>query len=305
MTTVYYNRAKDNPDQIHDLLFLHDKGGASVFDDLSNVNVRICSPNRIEGFVKDITRRFSYKEIRITTAHEVIKWIDTRSDSLIVYEFHTPFRSQMEREIPKLDIHKVDIFAAPSQNSARMLSEVLPQECLPKISVRQNLLDKEYLEFKDDVDPFIWNNSIPILWIGRFDDQKNVNDFLRILSLLPDVYHGISVVSFNDDVTSFSDFMGDVYAYRLEKRLSVLLNLSKRQIRSLYHSVREAGGVFLSTSVDESFGYTVAEAAALRLPTITFDVGALSEHDSPQIKFIPVGDNVGAKQEIVSLCARK
>ncbi len=46
----------------------------------------------------------------------------------------------MEREIPKLDIHKVDIFAAPSQNSARMLSEVLRRN-----AYRKFLFDKIYL----------------------------------------------------------------------------------------------------------------------------------------------------------------
>jgi glycosyltransferase involved in cell wall biosynthesis len=178
----------------------------------------------------------------------------------------------------------------------------LASEHLSKIVVWPNLLDTKYLIESNKRDQFKWGAQTPVLWIGRFDNQKNVNDYLRCLSLLPSDYHGVAVVSLNDEGGSFADFMGDVYAYRLQDRISILLNLSKRQMRALYHSVRDAGGVYLSTAVDESYGYTIAEAIAVHLPIVSFEVGALSEHRSAALlDFVPVGDNVAASEAILNL----
>lgn len=301
MATVYYNRAKAHPEETHDLVFLHDKGGISIFDDLPNVNLRISGPGRIKGYIEHITRTFRYEEVRVTTTSDAIDAVSPVHNPKTVYEFHTPFREQMVRELARLDPAKIDTFAVPSRNSMRILSEVIPDGHLSKVEVRPNLLDVEYLHKEDGRETFNWNGDTPVLWIGRFDNQKNANDFLRVLAALPLNYRGVAVISLNDDGASFADFMGDVYAYNLQGRISVLLNLSKRQMKNVYKSVRDAGGVFLSTAVDESYGYTVAEAAALEVPTVAFEVGALPEHKSPLIRFIPVGDNVEASEAIINL----
>src|SRR5690606_1305746 len=149
----------------------------------------------------------------------------------VIYEFHTPFRGQMEKEISKLSLDKIHSFAVPSKNSVRILSEILPSDRITDIEHRPNLVDVDYLKVKPEDVTYDLKGRTPVLWIGRFDNQKNVNDFLRTLALLPQDYHGVAVVSLNDDGNIFADFMGDVYAYRVQDRISVLLNLSKRQMR--------------------------------------------------------------------------
>lgn len=299
MATVFFNRAKNNPNENHDLIFVNDGGAVEILESLANVVVRVCPKNRIEGYIKHLTSIKKYKEVRITSLGFLVSFISKKNNPKIIYEFHTPFRHQMEKEVSAYSFDGVDEIWVPSKNSAGILKDILNSSLQRKLVVVPNPIDLDAFQRPDSPALFSFHGYKPVVWIGRFDNQKNFPDFVRIIKMLPENYHGIAVVSLNSDGADFAMALGEVSAYGISDRVSLVRNLSKEQMRDLYFSIKDNDGFHLSTSIDESFGYTVLESISIGVRTVAFGVGALLEHKSPYLKLIPVGDNLAAVEEIL------
>ncbi|WP_266063788.1 glycosyltransferase [Brucella intermedia] len=290
MGTVYLNRAINNPSEHHTLIFVNDKGGYHLFTGHPNIDVRIIRKDRLKPYIAYLTVNFPFDEIRITSLPEAVEPISKQFNPKIVYEFHTSVPEIVSSELAKFDIANINSIYVPSEFSRQMLLEQLPPEVNNLVEVRANQLNTNNVDFQPR-DRFIFRDQIPILWIGRFDAGKNTRDFMRILSQLPELYIGIVVVSLESDPSRLDDFLSDAFAYGVEDRVKVYLNLSHEQVFSLYSSVSRHNGYYCSTSLNESFGFTVVEAATQKLRVVGYDVGALSEHQSNLITLFPVGDN--------------
>ena len=197
----------------------------------------------------------------------------------------------------------IDIIWVPSvylqQVILANLSEDIPVIVNKNIANYQlfNTIIDDQLKFKFPKD------EIPIFWIGRFDKGKNYKDFLRVLYLLPNEFVGYLILSLEDDPTRFSEALGELQVYGLRDRVKFLLNLSQEELANLYKSSYENKGMFCSTSLAESFGYGVLEAAMAGLPVVSYRVGGLEEHlhYGYDIKFINVGDLENMAEAITNM----
>ncbi|WP_081993484.1 glycosyltransferase family 4 protein [Kocuria sp. ZOR0020] len=91
----------------------------------------------------------------------------------------------------------------------------------------------------------------------------------------------------------------------MDSRVQLLLNVPQTEMASIYRDARRSGGVLVSTSLLESFGYTVVEALSCHLPVVAFDLPALREHDSHGVdyKLVAPGDVLELKDAILALHA--
>ncbi len=131
-----------------------------------------------------------------------------------------------------------------------------------------------------DCDQFGYTNypakSFPILgWVGRIQTNKNWREFLqigqRLLAIHPELYLWI----FQDDTLfdpeqkeSFNQFVAET---GISSRLISYSNIPHEQMADYMSIIGDSGGLLLSTSILEGFGYAVAEAMLCRCPVLTTD----------------------------------
>ncbi|MCC3293009.1 glycosyltransferase family 4 protein [Arthrobacter sp. zg-Y411] len=302
MTTVYRNRALDDPGNHYTFMFANDKSGSVAYQSLPNVTLRVSRPDRYEALVEYSTRVSRYDTIRVTSLPRILPKLSASSAD-IVYEFHSSDERIIEREISELDLSLISKINTPSEFLAGVVRSKLPVEGRGLVEVLPNLVDEVTFAANGPVPAFnLEDNVVPLVWIGRLDKGKNASDFLRVLSLLPQHYTAIVILSFEDHPGRMAEFLGLAASLRVEDKIRIVLNMSQSQIAEIYRYARSRGGLFCSTSLGESFGYGVAEALSSGLSTVSYDVGALSElgPQGGKSRLIPVGDLHGFVDGILS-----
>ena len=244
------------------------------------------------------------REIRFTSMPNEPASIRKVFDGRIVYEFHTSTKEVIERELETLELDSVDEIWTPSDWLRNVVVRRLDRPESAKCRTVPNLIDQNV--FHTDVPAtkiHLDEGQIPILWIGRFDKGKNGNDFFRALSLLDENIVPIMVVSYESEAGRTSKALHEARAYGLAERLQLFLNLSQHQLAGLYTWVRDRGGAFVSTSLAESFGYSIGEALACGLPTAAYRVGGVPEVPTAgtPMRLVPVGDVYGMASAVRKL----
>lgn len=303
MTSVYINRCIDQPNDTFSFIFLGDKGGKEAFTVLSNTYTRIVRKDRLNNYLDFSVTKVKYDEVRITSIPNLPKIIKEKCDSKVIYEFHTSSLDIINRELEELPLESVDEIWVPSDYLKSIVESSLTSKMLVKVV--RNLANKNVFNISSTVKikydfPV---NEIPIFWIGRFDKGKNYKDFFRVLSLLDKKYNGYIILSMENDAERYSEALGELAIYNLADRVKFFLNLTQQEIADLYKNSSSVNGMFCSTSLAESFGYGVLEAAMAGIPVVTYDVGGLSEHleYGYDIKMVNVGDTVALSNEIVRI----
>ncbi|WP_161495163.1 glycosyltransferase family 4 protein [Advenella sp. S44] len=291
MTTVYRNRAIAEPSVDFDFIFLRNFGGITSFNVLNNVNVTVIDHDNISEYLATEIRKVEYDEIRITTLHELVKKI---SSSKLIYEIHTSDFATIGKEFCQLDLSHLDEIWVPSQYSLNLVLPFVPGQWAEKLKIVPNIVDTSIfcpegtsLEF-----PQFGSVVRPLIWVGRFDRTKNFRDFLTVVAELPTEYVGVMVASLENDVNRLAHVLYQIQSMRLERRIRIFFNVSQADMAGLYRFAVNRKGFFCSTSLSESFGYGVLEAALTGLPVIAYDVGALPEHSKHNfsIQFVSPGD---------------
>lgn len=292
MATVFRGRAVSKPDILHDLVFMHDRGGQGRFRDLPNVQLRIVRKGRLEGMVRFAARQHEYSDVSVTSLPTVANEL-ARDGQRVHYEFHSSTLQVIRDELGILDLAKVATLRVPSRYMSQIVAQELPMEMASMVEVVPNVVDRSVFSVCGPTSDSICRKfGRPIVWIGRFDKGKNPNDLIRALSLMPDDFWAVVIVSMESDPGRMADFLATLSQYGLQDRARVFLNLEQGKIAQIYRAAAQSGGVFCSTSLAESFGYGVAEALACGLPVAAYDVGALGELGAVdrQLLLIPPGD---------------
>lgn len=304
MSTVYRSRALANPHEHHDFLFMNDRGGHEAFDTIPNGSYRIYPKGRFDPAVKYITSMFEFDEIRITSQPELASQLSRKLTNKVVYEFHTSTLAIIDKELAALDVESLRAIQTPSRWLTQAVTRRVEHRWASKCTTVPNLVDGNMFHKKvESAQMTIGDGAIPLLWIGRFDKGKNFNDFLRVVSSLPSNYVPLAVVSYESQPDRISRALLEARVYGLGERLRTFLNLSQDHLASLYAWTRDQGGVLVSTSLAESFGYSVAEALACGLPAVSYRVGGVPEVPTcgtPE-RLVAVGDTDAMTRAILEV----
>lgn len=301
MATVYKNRVLFDTPAKNTFVFRNDAGGRNSFEQLSGVDVKIVRGDRLANYVAYAAKICRFDEIRITSLPKLVKSASESGAKKIIYEFHTSTEKVIESEISECDLSLVSEFWVPSAYLKEVVVQLLPSECHGKVKVRPNIVNTDIFSKKDSVEDNRVLDGIPLLWVGRFDKGKNPKDFLRILKILPSKYHAVFVVSLEGDSERTDDFIAEAFAHGVAGRLKLFMNLSSEEMGRLCQSIRSRHGAYCSTSLGESFGYSVAECLSAGLKVVAYDVGAIGEFSDPNLHLVDVGDMFGFANKIKEL----
>jgi len=273
---VYKSRATSEKNVAFDFIFFNNFGGMSALAALPNVRVKIVDKADILTMLPGELSRSKYDEVRITTLAELVKITAHRTRKLI-YEFHSSDIGVILNELDNLDLSILDEVWVPSKFSYDLISPFIN---LTTLKIVPNLVDTSIFTplGKSFLLCDIPSESRPIVWVGRFDKSKNFKDFIELVSKLPCIFFGIMVVSLEDSVTRLAEVMYQVRQKKVEQRLKIFFNLTQHDMATLYRATVNSRGYFCSTSLAESFGYGVLEAALTGLPVIAYRLDALEEH---------------------------
>lgn len=302
MTSVYRARAVNNPDTQFDQIFCVDRGGVEAFQELPNMDMRLIHRDRLANYIQFVSQEIKYSDLRITSMPELPAKLTNADVGRVIYEFHSPDASIISRELETLDPNAIDEVWTPSDWCSELVDSLRPQRMHFPIRTVPNLVDTRF--FKEAGKSALLPRSsefIPVSWIGRLENtQKNYLDFLRTLRGLPDQYYGLMIYSFENNPDRIQKFLGDAAAFGVLDRIEIYSDVPQPAVSDIHRAVRDAGGVFYSTSLLESFGYAVLEAALCSCPVVSFDVGPLRQHPVDGVTFVDIGDIHGAVAAITS-----
>lgn len=141
---------------------------------------------------------------------------------------------------------------------------------LPKF-VFPNPLDTQHFHYK--VQP---KYPVPIIaWVGRLEPNKNWELFLEIAAALHRQRPQTETWMFLDYQLPTEETKNAFWQYvgrlGLQSSLKLYPNTPNREMPYYLSRVGDSGGLLISTSSLEGFGYAVAEALACRCPVLTSD----------------------------------
>lgn len=163
------------------------------------------------------------------------------------------------------------VLAQPSSHMLELVNAIFPD--FPRFFL-QNIVDKQLFHYR----PAPWLNpeNAPILaWVGRIEPNKNWPLFLELGAALAARYPLLQLWMFEDpnisEPAQRAAFEAAVHALGLQDRLRLFPNIPHDHMAYYYSAIGDSGGLLVSTSHIEGFGYAVAEAAACRCPVLSTD----------------------------------
>lgn len=143
----------------------------------------------------------------------------------------------------------------------------------------QNIVDTEGTMHYQSA-PWLNPSGQPVLaWIGRIERNKNWRLFLEIGQVLSGRYPHLQLWLFEDaniyEVDERNEFYKMVQRNELGNRLTVHSNIPHSHMPHYLSAVGDSGGMLISTSIVESFGYAAAEALSCRCPVLSTDSGGV------------------------------
>lgn len=138
----------------------------------------------------------------------------------------------------------------------------------------QNIVDTELFRYQPS--PWLNPSDQPVLgWIGRIEHNKNWRLFLQIGHALLHRYPNLQLWMFEDanlyEADERTQFDSMVQQLGIGNRLIVRSNVPHTQMPLYLSAIGDSGGILISTSVVESFGYAAAEALSCRCPVLSTD----------------------------------
>jgi len=168
-------------------------------------------------------------------------------------------------------MHAQGAISPPTSHLMQLFQAYLPET--PKFYV-QNMVDTDRFTYQDAQ----WLNpsGAPVLgWIGRLETNKNWRLFIEIAAELKNNHPLLQIWMFEDanifEPGEREAFSKLVHELRLMPGLVLRSNVPHDHMSHYLSAIGDSGGMLISTSYVEGFGYAVAEAMSCRCPVLSTD----------------------------------
>lgn len=275
VTTQLVNRLKalKASHEVH-FLFLYEYGGLTALKD---------HPYKYIGNTKEdleaLIEEHHYDVLSIIDTPEVYDWLGKMSyKGKCVHEVHTTTSNikqltQLRESLP------MDMILTPSYYMKKLIEEEYGFKDQVPVEVVYNCLDRDnfqYVPYNKPTDKAI------ILWVGKLDDHKRWRDFVEICSRLDKLYQMknleyvmVGGVTAKEEI--IDELVLKLIQFDLLDKVKWYSSVDYQDMARMYSKVYKTQGVYVSTSINESFGMTVVEASVLKVPVVVPRVGALEE----------------------------
>lgn len=277
VTTQLSNRLEGFKDNIDcHFAFLEDYGGKVAFKDYPYVYIL-----KNEAELNNLIRKYRYDIISVIDTNEVYKWIKNADyNGFVINEVHTT--TENLKNINELKKEKpMDIIITPSEYMKNTIENKYSFKDIVPVEILPNCL--ELNKFSYEPSKFIKiENKIPILWVGKLDNHKRFLDFLKVCYKLETNYNMydfqyVIVGGITAKETKIDEFIDIIIDYGILSKVTWYSSISYEDMYKIYSLIKQHKGVYVSTTINESFGMSILEAMAIGLPVVVPNVGALTE----------------------------
>lgn len=259
-----------------DLLCLYNLGGGKLYDKKNGFNIYIMNNlNIIKRFIEDNNYKYIIS-LDTPQVHNIIENLNI--NSTVILEIHTGYYENREYVRKKFIPKNTKLIIVPSQSFKKIIKKELDNINIPIFAIL-NPVNK--LFFNNINVKFENISTIPLLWISSLDSLKNWHEALKIFNKLmiknKRNFEFIFVGGYNSEIDEINRFKTKLYEYNLIGKSIWYPFINYNRIHLLYKLTSLRGGIFLSTSISESFGNTVAEAMASKCPIVASNIDAYNE----------------------------
>lgn len=273
VTTQLLNRFNylKNHIEVH-FLFIQDHGGTGAFNGYKNVV--------IEKDTAKIAQYIDYHKFDFVACIDTMEGYAALNKSkhkpIIISEVHTTTSNlymlmDLKKTLP------MDAFITPSHYLKDKIYNELGFKDFKECFVVENCLDTEI--FNCDYNVRKHDKKI-VAWVGKLDEHKNWRKLLEVAAKVcysrGDVEFWI-IGGYTAPQYVIKEFLDRINELNLFDNIKWYSYVDYNKMPMLYRKVAESGGLHLSTSMNESFGMTAAEAMACKCPLVMPKVGALPE----------------------------
>ncbi|WP_068773998.1 glycosyltransferase family 4 protein [Paenibacillus sp. FJAT-26967] len=280
------------------LLYLHKGTG---LQNLDGIPVYVTGDNKE---IRELVAREQFDAVIISTVAELILPLRMNGyKGLIIYEAQGLGSVEeaefiLKRIAPLLILHADGVLYPRTPHLIQIFDKYYAR--MRRFSFH-NCIDSDSFRFQGDtVAP------VPIIgWVGRLERNKNWRSLLEIGRLFKTRGRAFEIRMYVDNTLGpeEEDFRSMVRDYELGSSLIVMPNIPHKEMARQYSIIGDSGGVLLSTSRVEGFGYAVLEAMCCRCPVVSTDSDGVRSFIADRVtgRFYPHDDHEEAYRQISGL----
>lgn len=265
----------------------------------------VCISND-DAVIKSLLEAQRYDAIVVTSDFITLQRLRSLGyTGILLYESQgLGVRSEAEKiireAVPYLQLYCNAALLPPTEHLMELFINVCPWLHRYVIS---NIVDSDTFRYTPGAKPVD-----PVLgWVGRLEPNKNWAEYLEIAAIVRRSKPNLHLWMFHDPTLARDpykqQFDDKVDALGLRDRLIEYSNIPNTVMPSYYSAIADSGGLLLSTSMMEGFGYAVAEALLCTCPVLSTDsdgVRSFIRHNETG-KFYPLGHAEQGAAEALAL----
>lgn len=271
--TVLRNRCEglESIGMTADFIFLEDRGGWSSFRNLPRSQTFVTSDLRE---IERILNRGKYDLVSVIDTPQVHSLMRTIARSQrVLMEVHTPH--PLLREYIQTDIIEDAVaVVVPTATFGELVDSEMKKPHPPIVAI-PNPLNRLFLQ---DVDNNPRHGRVPIAYVGRIEQIKDWKESVQIVRQTMRHRKDIELLMVGRLI---DERPKDVF--RMFSKLGLSGNtrwlpfIEYDRMPAFYHYIAANNGVYLTSSKGESFGMTVIESMACKLPVVACDIPVFRE----------------------------
>ncbi len=254
-----------------DFLFLEDHGGSSSFEPLQDAQIYI---TKKADEIESIIERGQYDLLSVIDTphvHDILR--KAAGTTKVVMEVHTPyppFRKYVTHNI----VEEAKAVIVPTGIFGKIVDSEMKRPHPPIVTVPNPVNDDFFSEQRGFAD----NHRIPIAMVSRIENIKDWRESVRIVE---------KVIRKRKDIELFmvgrtiEDTPADIYRECSKRKIMGNLRwlpfIRYSSMPSFYRFIAHNNGIYLSSSKGESFGMTLIESMACRLPVVAYNLPVFRE----------------------------
>lgn len=262
---VLLNRAhaikENNINMQYDVYFNHDSGGKKEF-------TQYLRKNNLQDImnVVEVVDNTAYDYILSIDTPEIVELVDPQKLYLECHTSYAKYRSYLKK-LPA----NIKGILVPSEQFKNEIKEEIPQCFMDRIQVIPNTV---HINQKTIVQEEGFFNKTPVLYLGRLDKLKNVEELLKIISYYNKCEDRLFLVLAGAIIEHEFDLQKMLEEYNMIHRTIYLPPLGFDKTSELLSIIKDNKGIFMSASLKESFGLSVAEAMLFGVPVLILNNSA-------------------------------
>lgn len=238
-----------------DVCFLHDSGGKIEFINYINNNGLKSMVNVVDKIDQSIYDLF----FSIDTP-EIFDMVDPKK---VYIECHTSY--EKNRSYLKYLPDDVKGILVPSRQFKEEINIEISEKLLDRLYVLSNNV---YVKKQELLSSKVFEKT-PIVYIGRIDILKNVEEIIKIISIYNAKFGDKLILILAGNIIEHEINLNKIIKkHKMSNRTVYLPPMNFDKVWELLQFVKSERGLFISASLRESFGLSVAEAMAFGLPSL-------------------------------------